>query len=146
MASIIPWLTVIWLSVVIGDLAWRGQLGTALAFDFYSGFFLLEFCLVAGGSLLMFSGKKRQSIRWLFVSAALIVLGGALYRFNVYLIGFNPGKGWHYFPALAELLITVGIVAFEILGYQVLVKILPVLPKLHTRQQLDETHALVEKA
>jgi len=137
MAQIIPWLTVIWLSVVIGDLAWRGQLGAALSFDFYSGFFLLEFCLVAGGSLLMFSGKKRESIRWLFVSAALIVLGGALYRFNVYLIGFNPGKGWHYFPALAELLITVGIVAFEILGYQVIVKILPVLPRLHTRQQLD---------
>ena len=137
MASIIPWLTVIWLTVVIGDLAWRGQLGAALSLDFYSRFFLLEFCLVAGGSLLMFSGKKRESSRWLFVSAVLIVLGGALYRFNVYLIGFNPGKGWHYFPALAELLITVGIVAFEILGYQVVVKILPVLPKLHTRQQLD---------
>jgi len=146
MARIIPWLTVIWLSVVVGDLAWRGQIGAALSFDFYSGFFLLEFCLVAGGSLLMFSGKKRESIRWLFVSAALIVLGGALYRFNVYLIGFNPGKGWHYFPALAELMITVGIVAFEILGYQVLVKILPVLPKLHTRQQLDAGQGVAEKA
>ncbi len=147
MASIIPWLTVIWLTVVIGDLAWRGQLGAALSLDFYSRFFLLEFCLVAGGSLLMFSGKKRESIRWLFVSAVLIVLGGALYRFNVYLIGFNPGKGWHYFPALAELLITVGIVAFEILGYQVVVKILPVLPRLHTRQQLDAAagHAAAEK-
>jgi len=140
-ARIIPWLTVIWLSVVIGDLAWRGQLREAVSFDFYSRFFLLEFCLIAGGSLLMFSGKKRESIRWLFVSAALIVLGGALYRFNVYLIGFNPGKGWHYFPALAELLITVGIVAFEILGYQVIVKILPVLPKLHTRQQHDAEKA-----
>ena len=146
MARIIPWLTVIWLSVVIGDLAWRGQLAAAVSLDFYSGFFLLEFCLVAGGSLLMFSGKKRESIRWLFVSAALIVLGGALYRFNVYLIGFNPGKGWHYFPALAELLITVGIVAFEILGYQVIVKILPVLPKLHTRQQHDAEQGLAEKA
>ena len=144
--TIIPLLTVIWLSVVVGDLVWRGQVKTALSFDFYSCFFLLEFCLVAGGSLLMFSGKKRESIRWLFVSAALIVLGGALYRFNVYLIGFNPGKGWHYFPALAELLITVGIVAFEILGYQVLVKILPVLPKLHTRQQTGAGHGLAEKA
>jgi Ni/Fe-hydrogenase subunit HybB-like protein len=146
MAKIIPWLTIIWLGVVVGDLAWRGQLGAAVSMDFYSRFFLLEFCLVAGGSLLMFSGKKRESIRWLFVSAALIVLGGALYRFNVYLIGFNPGKGWHYFPALAELMITVGIVAFEILGYQVLVKILPVLPKLHTRQQHDAEHAAAEKA
>ena len=141
LAKIIPWLTVIWLSVVIGDLAWRKQLTTALSLDFYSCFFLLEFCLIAGGSLLLFSGRKRSSIRWLFVSAALIVLGGALYRFNVYLIGFNPGKGWHYFPALAELMITLGIVAFEILGYQVLVKILPVLPRLHTRKQLDAAKA-----
>ena len=146
LARIIPWLTVIWLSVVVGDLAWRGQLGAALSLDFYSRFFLLEFCLVGGGSLLLFSKRKRESVRWLFVSAALIVLGGALYRFNVYLIGFNPGKGWHYFPALAELLITVGIVAFEILGYQVLVKILPVLPKLHSREQLDAAHAVTEKA
>lgn len=146
MASIIPWLTVIWLSVVVGDLAWRGQVGAALSFDFYSAFFLLEFCLVAGGSLLMFSGKKRESIRWLFVSAVLIVLGGALYRFNVYLIGFNPGKGWHYFPALAELMITAGIVSFEILAYQVLVKILPVLPKLHSRSQLDREQSAAEKA
>jgi Ni/Fe-hydrogenase subunit HybB-like protein len=135
LARIIPFLTVIWMSVVVGDLAWRGKLAAALSFDFYSCFFLLEFSLIACGSLLLFSGRRRQSVRWLFVSAALIVLGGALYRFNVYLIGFNPGKGWHYFPALAELLITVGIVAFEILGYQVLVKILPVLPRLHTREQ-----------
>jgi Ni/Fe-hydrogenase subunit HybB-like protein len=148
-ARIIPWLTIIWLSVVIGDLAWRGQLGTAVSFNFYSRFFLLEFCLIAGGSLLLFSKRRRESIRWLFVSAAMIVFGGALYRFNVYLIGFNPGKGWHYFPALAEVMITIGIVAFEILGYQVLVKLLPVLPKLHTREQHSATathHTLGQKA
>lgn len=146
LARIIPWLTIIWLAVVIGDLVWRGQVAAAVSLDFYSRFFLLEFCLVAGGSLLLFSGRKRESIRWLFVSAALIVLGGALYRFNVYLIGFDPGKGWHYFPALAELMITVGIVAFEILGYQVLVKILPVLPRMHTGHQPDVEHGVAEQA
>jgi len=146
LAKIIPWLTVIWLSVVIGDLAWRGQLGTALSFDFYSRFFLLEVGLVATGSFLLFSEKNRQSIRMLFLSAAFIVLGGALYRFNVYLIGFNPGKGWHYFPSLAEFMITIGIVAFEILGYKVLVKILPVLPKLHARGHHPAPAAVPEKA
>jgi Ni/Fe-hydrogenase subunit HybB-like protein len=136
LAKIIPFLTLIWLTVVIGDLAWRGQIGAALALDFYSGFFLLEFFLIAGGSLILFNSRKRESVRWLFLSAALITLGGALYRFNVYLIGFQPGKGWHYFPSLAELMITVGIIAFEILGYQVLVKIFPVLPKLHLNLHL----------
>jgi len=130
LAGLIPWLTAIWLTVVIGDLIWRGQIGAALRFDFYSGFFLLEFLLVAGGSCMLYSKKLRNSVRWLFVSAAMIVLGGALYRFNVYLIGFNPGRGWHYFPSLSEFLITAGIISFEILGYQVLVKIFPVLPSL----------------
>lgn len=133
LAAIIPWLTAIWLSVVVGDLTWRGKLGLVFSLDFYSRFFLAEFLLVAVGSIILFSRRLRHSPRWLFVSAALIVLGGALYRFNVYLIGFNPGKGWHYFPSLAELLITVGIVAFEILGYQVLVKIFPVLPRMAKR-------------
>ncbi len=131
LATIIPWLSGIWLTVVVGDLIWRGKVGAALAFDFYSCFFLLEFCLIAGGSLILYSKRLRRTPRWLFASAAFIVLGGALYRFNVYLIGFNPGKGWTYFPSLAELLITVGIVAFEILGYQVLVKLVPVLPRMH---------------
>jgi Ni/Fe-hydrogenase subunit HybB-like protein len=135
LASITPYLTSIWLCVVVGDLVWRGQVANALRFDFYSAFFLLEFGLVASGSLLLFSKKRRQSPRWLFITAVLIVLGGALYRFNVYLIGFNPGQGWRYFPSLAELLITVGIVAFEILGYQVLVKLFPVLPRLHGHEE-----------
>ena len=135
LASITPYLTSIWLCVVVGDLVWRGQVSNALRFDFYSAFFLLEFGLVATGSLLLFSKRRRQSPRWLFITAVLIVLGGALYRFNVYLIGFNPGQGWRYFPSLAELMITVGIVAFEILGYQVLVKLFPVLPRLHGHEE-----------
>jgi len=130
-ARIIPWLTVIWLSVVLGDLAYRHQLSAAFRFDFYSCFFLLEFALIALGSGILFRQENRWSPRWLFVSAVLIVLGGALYRFNVYLIGFNPGAGWTYFPSLAEVMVTVSIVAFELLAYQVLVKLVPVLPKIH---------------
>ena len=120
--------------MVVGDLAWRGQLGAAWRFDLYSCFFLLEFALLGFGSLILFSNRNRRSPRWLFVSAALIVLGGALYRFNVYLIGFNPGKGWIYFPSLAELMISVGIVAIELLGYQVLVKMVPGAAPHHLRR------------
>lgn len=130
LAGIIPWLAILWLAVVVGDLSWRGQLGAVWRFDLYSCFFLLEFALLGFGSLILFSNRNRHSPRWLFVSAALIVLGGALYRFNVYLIGFNPGQGWSYFPSLAEVMISVGIVAIELLGYQVLVKTVPVLPRI----------------
>ena len=135
LAGIIPWLATLWLGVVVGDLAWRGQLGAAWRFDLYSCFFLLEFALLGFGSVILFSNRNRHSPRWLFVSAALIVLGGALYRFNVYLIGFNPGQGWIYFPSLAEVMISVGIVAIELLGYQVLVKMVPVLPRVHLHRR-----------
>ncbi|HEU0264645.1 MAG TPA: Ni/Fe-hydrogenase cytochrome b subunit, partial [Geobacterales bacterium] len=135
LARFIPWLTVIWLTVRLGDLIWRGQVTRALAGDFYSAFFLLEFFLVAGGSAILFIPRLRQAPRWLFVSAACIIFGGALYRFNVYLIGFNPGKGWHYFPSFAELMVTVGIVALELLGYQLFVKLFPVLPRVHGSDQ-----------
>ena len=128
LAALIPFVTVIWLSVVIGDLVYRGQVAAALKGDFYSGWFMAEFLLVASGSLLLFFKKLRKSPRWLFTSASLIVLGGALYRFNVYLIGFNPGQGWRYFPSFAEVMITVGIVALEVLGYKVFVALFPVLP------------------
>lgn len=135
LAGIVPWLTTIWLAVVFGDLAIRDQLGAALRLDFYSNFFLLQVALVLGGSLMLFRGRNRQSPRRLFVSAVLIVLGGALYRFNVYLIGFDPGTGWRYFPSLAELMITVGVIAFEILGYQIVVKLVPVLPRIRHHGQ-----------
>jgi Ni/Fe-hydrogenase subunit HybB-like protein len=142
LAALIPWVTVIWLSVVIGDLTYRGQLLAAISLDFYSGFFLLEFFLVGIGSAILFSSRNRRSPRWLFVSAAMIVLGGALYRFNVYLIGFNPGKGWRYFPSFAEVMITVGIVALEILAYKIFVKLFPVLPRigLHAQPESSAQH------
>ena len=60
LAGIIPWLTVIWLSIVLGDLAYRHQLGAAVSFDFYSCFFLIEFILVAAGSIILY--KKKSSI------------------------------------------------------------------------------------
>jgi Ni/Fe-hydrogenase subunit HybB-like protein len=132
LAGLVPWLAVIWLTVVLGDLSHRGQLGAAISLDTYSCAFLVEFALLLAGSMILFWKPNRESPRWLFVSATLIVLGGALYRFNVYLIGFNPGQGWVYFPSLAELMITVGIVSLELLGYQVLVKLFPILPKIHS--------------
>lgn len=136
LARIIPWLTGFWLTVVLGDLVYRSQLAAAVRFDFYSFFFLLQVALLSYGSYILCSKRNRHSVRALFISAVLIVLGGALYRFNVYLLGFNPGQGWTYFPSLSEVLITVGIVSLELLGYQVMVKLCPVLPKV-----ISESHS-----
>lgn len=129
-ARIIPGLTALWLCVAIADLTHRGQWHAAFSLDLYSISFLCEFALIITGSCLLLRKENRHSPRWLYISAALIVLGGGLYRVNVYMIGFDPGQGWKYFPSLAEILVTVGIVALEILGYQVLCKLCPVLPRI----------------
>jgi len=128
LARLIPWLTVVWLAIRVGDLVHRDQLSAVFHGDFYSGFFLAELFLMAFGSAPLCSSERRRSPRSLFVSAAMMLLGGGLYRFNVYLIGFNPGRGWHYFPSFAEVMISVGIVALEVLAYQLLIKVLPELP------------------
>ena len=59
--------------------------------------------------------------------AGLILVAGTLYRFNAYLSAFNPGPGWSYFPSFPEVMITIGLIAFEVLIYILLVKRFPIL-------------------
>lgn len=125
---VIPWLTAAWLLIRIGDVMHRDQVAAVFHGDFYSIFFLAECFLMAIGAIPFFTVGKHHSPRRLFMAAVVMLFGGGLYRFNVYLIGFNPGNGWHYFPSFAEVMIAVGIVSLEILAYQLLIKLLPPLP------------------
>ncbi|AJE02773.1 Ni/Fe-hydrogenase cytochrome b subunit [Geobacter pickeringii] len=144
-AKIVPMVAGLWMAVRFGDLIWRHQIPAIFAFDKNSCFFLLEVLLIGGGAFMLLSKKNRLSPRMLFISGAILMLGGGLFRFNVYLIGFNPGAGWSYFPSFAEFMITVGIIALEILGYLVLVKIFPVMPnpKKHFAEAEEEEESLV---
>ena len=74
------------------------------------------------------SASARRSASKLFVGAVLLMLGGFLLRLNGFLVGYMTGEGWNYFPSLAELMVTVGIIAFEILAYIYIVRNYPVLP------------------
>ena len=58
----------------------------------------------------------------------LLMLAGAVFRFDTYLVGFDPGTGWHYFPTVSEMMITFGIISIEIVAYIIFVKKLPVMP------------------
>jgi Ni/Fe-hydrogenase subunit HybB-like protein len=42
-------------------------------------------------------------------------------------VAYNPGENWSYFPTVLELLITLGVVAFEVFLYIVIVKRYPIL-------------------
>ena len=69
-------------------------------------------------------------------------LAGVVYRFNAFLIGFDPGPGFSYFPSVPETMITLGIISIEILAYLVLIKKLPVMRRLeHTEPRTSISEA-----
>ena len=128
LSGVIPKLLIVYLIIRVGDLIWRGELGLIFSFNLNSLMFIVENILYIYPLVILSSAEKRGQPKQLFIAAVLLVLAGGLYRFNAYLIGFNPGEGWHYFPAFGEIMITVGIIAMEIMAYLVFVKKFPVLP------------------
>jgi len=126
-SKIIPWLIAIFLVIRFEDINSRGLMPLAFSGEFRSTMFLVENLLIILTFLILIYPSNRKNPRLLFISSILLLLGGALYRFNTYLIGFDPGSGWNYFPAVPELLITYGIIALEVLGYLLFVRKFPVL-------------------
>ena len=56
----------------------------------------------------------RANLGSLFRGAMVVALAGAVYRFDTYLVAFNPGPGWHYFPSVPEMFISFGLIAIEL--------------------------------
>lgn len=123
--NVMAFLLVAYLVVRLADLAVRGRLGAVLAFDGMSLLFLVELGLFISAAWLLLRGRGGDGT--LLRVAVLAITAGALYRFSTYLIAFRPVEGASYFPAVGELLITMGIIAFEIAAYLVIVKTLPIL-------------------
>jgi Ni/Fe-hydrogenase subunit HybB-like protein len=89
--------------------------------------FLLEMALFLAPALLLLSRKGRYNPGIELISAILMMLAGSLYRFDTFLVGFNPGPGWSYFPTIPEMTVTIGFVAFEFLAYLFIVKTFPII-------------------
>ncbi len=129
--KLLAWLLVVYLVIRFGDLVWRGKLGLIFTDGWVNSImFIIENALFIVPMILLFSEKHRRSTKSLFLAAVLLLLAGAVYRFNAFLVGFDPGMGWHYWPSASELLITIGIIAMEIMAYLAFVKWLPVLPNI----------------
>src|SRR6185436_6048960 len=109
------------------DLAGRGQLAALFAFDVYSIMTLLELALVVAAVGLLLGDARRQRLGTLFRAAMLFMLAGSLYRFDTYLVAFQPGAHWSYFPSVGEILITTGLVAGELMAFILIVKLFPIL-------------------
>jgi Ni/Fe-hydrogenase subunit HybB-like protein len=117
----------LFLLVRFAELLLRGKLGLLFAFDFAALMFWLETALFVVPLAILHSPGRRAEGGMLLAAAVSTLLAGALWRFNAYLITLDPGPGFSYFPSVPEIMVTVGIVAFEVMAYIVLVKMLPVL-------------------
>jgi Ni/Fe-hydrogenase subunit HybB-like protein len=109
------------------DIAYRGNAGLMFAGDIDSFCFLIETVLFLAATLLLALPQSRRNQRLMFLAAVALLAAGALYRIDGYLIAYDPGNGWVYFPAVGELMITIGIFALEIMLYLIFIKKLPVL-------------------
>jgi Ni/Fe-hydrogenase subunit HybB-like protein len=129
LAVLIPRLLIAFFVIRYADIIWRGEIAAIFAFDLNSIMFIIENLIYIYALVVLWSEKNRQVPQKLFSGAVAMVLAGALYRFNAYMIAYDPGNGYSYFPALQEIMITVGIIAIEIMAYLIFVKRFPVLPE-----------------
>ncbi len=131
LARFVPMLLTIYLAAKIIDMANRGTYAYLDDFSLQSMSWLVEVLLGVFVPLLMLlTHRIRRSPRGLFIAAAMIVLGVALNRINVFIIGYKPlYADGPYVPAWSEVLLTVGFISLLVLLYRGACWVFPVLPK-----------------
>jgi Ni/Fe-hydrogenase subunit HybB-like protein len=135
LSRLMLWVLAAYLVVRLTDLAVRGAIGSMFEASIEAVMFWIEMALFAAPLLLLMQPAARKNPSKLFVAALCLMLAGFLLRINSFLVGYETGPGWHYFPAVSEIMVTIGMIALEILGYIVLVRYLPILPGLPGKVQ-----------
>jgi Ni/Fe-hydrogenase subunit HybB-like protein len=133
MAKVMLGVLAIFLMVRVGDLVVRGALGSALRPSLEAFVFWIENLAFVAPFFLVGSATTRRNPARLFLAGVAIMVGGIFLRINGFLIGYDTGlgvdTGWNYFPSIAEMIVTAGMFALEVLGYIVITRRFPVLPR-----------------
>ena len=127
LAAIIVPLQVAFIVLRLGDTWYRGDLGLLFGGGGRAGLAALEYAMFLAPVAMLATRRSRADLGTLVRASMAMMFAGALYRFDTYLVAFTPGPNWSYFPSVSEMLITVGLVAFEVLAYIVIVKTFPIL-------------------
>jgi Ni/Fe-hydrogenase subunit HybB-like protein len=131
MSKIMLGVLAVYLVLRFGDLVIRGALVEAFKPSLVAlAFWVENLCFIAPFFLIGNVVARRNPAR-LFLAGIAIMLGGILLRLNGFLIGYGhfTGSGWTYFPSLTEVMVTVGMFAIEVLGYIIITRRFPVLPR-----------------
>lgn len=135
LAKVVVPLQAVFILLRLGDVITRGAFASALQPTAFAFLFWLELALFAAPVVML---RGRPDSTRLFRSAMVLVLAGALYRFDTFLVAFQPGGQYSYFPSLGELAVTTGLVSMEILAYILIIHYFPIMSGAH--------HATAEKA
>ncbi|MEI6223631.1 MAG: Ni/Fe-hydrogenase cytochrome b subunit [Deltaproteobacteria bacterium] len=127
LAPIMGWLLLLFLGLRFGELALRGNLGAAFVAGKYAAWFWVETLLLLAPAVVLLGKKARTRASTQFGAALSVLAGGILYRFNTYILAYDPGPGWSYFPSALEILITAGFAAAQVMIYLWVVRRFPVL-------------------
>jgi Ni/Fe-hydrogenase subunit HybB-like protein len=114
-------------AIRFGQLVAAGRLGLTVRSGLQSFAFWGETILLLAAAFLFVQQGARASAAGQLQAALLTLFGASLYRIDAFLTGFNPGDNWVYFPSLAEILVTLGLVATETVAYVWLVRRFPIL-------------------
>jgi Ni/Fe-hydrogenase subunit HybB-like protein len=118
---------VLFLVIRFLDLIFNGKFAAMFTSGFYSIIFWIEVAMFVIPILMLAKVRNTRDFKTMLRASMFIMLAGAMYRFDAYIVAYNPGPNWSYFPTTLELLITLGVVAFEVFLYIVIVKRYPIL-------------------
>ena len=125
LANVAKWVALFFVAFRLGDVALSGELG--LLASPLGAVFVAELAMHLAAAAILMSGVRRADPVWQVRAGILLILAGTGFRLNTYLVAFNPGEHYRYFPAVPELLITVGFVAAELVIYLWAIKTFPIL-------------------
>jgi len=131
LAKIMLGVLALYLVVRLVDLTVRGAWGGAFEFSGIAVSFWIENLAFLAPFILIGSTQARRNPANLFLAGIAIMVGGVLLRLNGFLIGYghHTGTGWSYFPSIYEIMVTTGFFAIEVLGYIIITRRFPVLPR-----------------
>lgn len=127
LTKIMLWVMIAFVVIRYGDVIRLGALPLAFEPSTKALSFWVEFAAGVAAILCLATSAQRKHPRFLFLGASAMLVNGFLYRLNCYLIGYDPGQGWQYFPSMGEIIVTLGIFAMHFALYMILVRNLPVL-------------------
>jgi Ni/Fe-hydrogenase subunit HybB-like protein len=126
--QIISGILMVFLAVRFIDLIARGNVGLIFTSGIKSVMFLIEMALFIYPLIILSNMNNRLHLSKLLPAAFSMLAGAVIYRIDAFLVAYDTGPGWHYFPSVPEIMVTVGIIALEILAYIVFVRKFPILP------------------